>query len=292
RRYVYTDAAGAVDAEIAYRYDRQGNLVMRTSEVDPYSRRFRQWYEYDERGLLERVFAARSLTRPAQPEVTYTYTATGAVASVAFRGSSALPYTYNSRDWLTGIGNVAASSGSFAAAYLHEANGQIAESEYRQYHSPATFKHYKYVYDYDRMGRLLGADSFRRESSAWANGNEFDVFNIAYDANGNLKSLRRRKENGSTIDNLSFSYTSGTNKLNILTDAAGAQASWDASTMLYAYDQRGNVTYREDFGRSHIDYLTYDELNRLTEFKRMGAVPFTTAYRYSAGGERYWKKTA
>src|SRR5690606_7195531 len=146
RRYVYTDAAGAVDAEIAYRYDRQGNLVMRTSEVDPYSRRFRQWYEYDERGLLERVFAARSLTRPAQPEVTYTYTATGAIASVAYRGSSALPYAYNSRDWLTGIGNVAASSGSFAAAYLHEANGQIAESEYRQYASPSSEKRYKYVY--------------------------------------------------------------------------------------------------------------------------------------------------
>src|SRR5690606_7571904 len=164
--------------------------------------------------------------------------------------------------------------------------------QYRQNHSSATFKHYKYVYDYDRMGRLLGVDFRRSEQGGWTNASTFDVSELSYDANGNLLKLKRRPNTGGYIDNLSFAYTSGTNKLNILTDAAGAQASWDASTMLYAYDQRGNVTYREDFGRSHIDYLTYDELNRLTEFKRMGAVPFTTAYRYSAGGERYWKKTA
>ena len=109
--------------------------------------------------------------------------------------------------------------------------------QYRQNHSSATFKHYKYVYDYDRMGRLLGVDFRRSEQGGWTNASTFDVSELSYDANGNLLKLKRRPNTGGYIDNLSFAYTSGTNKLNILTDAAGALASWDASTMLYAYDQ-------------------------------------------------------
>ena len=161
RRYVYTDAAGAVDAEIVYRYDRQGRLRLRTSEVDPYSRRFRQWYEYNERGLLERVYAARSLTRPSNPEVEYTYDAAGQIASTDFEAGSAIPYEYNARGRLTGIADVASGSGTFAAAYAYEPNGLIAESEYRQYASPSSDTYYKYDYAYDKMGRLLEADWYR-----------------------------------------------------------------------------------------------------------------------------------
>jgi len=36
---------------------------------------------------------------------------------------------------------------------------------------------------------------------------------------------------------------------------------------------RGNLTYREDFGRSHFDYLSFDERNHLIEFKRLEANP-------------------
>src|SRR5688572_22027322 len=93
---------------------------------------------------------------------------------------------------------------------LTAVNGQIAESEYRQYHSPATFKHYKYVYDYDRMGRLLGADFRRSEQGGWTNASTFDVSELSYDANGNLLKLKRHPNTGGYIDNLSFAYTSGT----------------------------------------------------------------------------------
>src|SRR5690606_33916776 len=113
--------------------------------------------------------------------------------------------------------------------------------------------------------------------------------NIHYDASGNITALKRWGE-GTLKDDLTFSYTSGTNQLYILTDAAGAQASWDASTTLYYHDPSGNLTYREDFGRTYIDYLTYDERNQLIEFERIGSGGFTTRYRYSADGQRYWKK--
>gem|GEM_PF-5039374 len=51
---------------------------------------------------------------------------------------------------------------------------------------------------------------------------------ITYDPNGNLLTLKRHRETGSVIDNLSYVYDAGTNRLGHADDAVGATSeTWD-----------------------------------------------------------------
>ena len=78
-------------------------------------------------------------------------------------------------------------------------------------------------YVYDAVGRLTSSN---RENS------------ISYDANGNVRSLRRLSAMGTTIANLSMSYTGGGNRLASVTNTG----TEDKGTFSYSYDSSGNLT--------------------------------------------------
>ncbi|MGH8543091.1 MAG: hypothetical protein ACREX3_05550 [Gammaproteobacteria bacterium] len=63
----------------------------------------------------------------------------------------------------------------------------------------------------------------------WSAGSCKRVWNVS----GNIKALQRNRESGSVIDNPTYTYTPGTNRLASVSDAVDAtQEPWDAETGL------------------------------------------------------------
>jgi len=65
----------------------------------------------------------------------------------------------------------------------------------------------------------------------------------AYATTGNLTPLRRSAQSGSNVDNLTYTYTAGTNRLASVaeTGAGTATETWDAEAGSFTYDANGNV---------------------------------------------------
>jgi len=177
--------------------------------------------------------------------VTYTYTATGAIDEIIYRGNTTITHGYDIRDRLTDINNIGSTSGSpFAAQYDYKKNSRIDQASFWNPNISTnmnlTESHRKYTYDYtfDNPGRLIAAD-YKLDGS---NPNAFDLAGITYDANGNILSMQRRGANGALIDDMSYNYTNANNQLTAITDAAGQVHSWDGATGSFTYDDNGNLT--------------------------------------------------
>lgn len=118
----------------------------------------------------------------------------------------------------------------------------------------------KYDYKYDKSDRLLSAVFEQLNPDAtWGNGRaRFDQVlgdgvdpSLAYDLNGNIKRLQNwgLKSGASTqIDNLTYTYISGSNKLRGVAEASGSQDNklgdfTDKNTTAddYGYDPNGNL---------------------------------------------------
>ncbi len=101
---------------------------------------------------------------------------------------------------------------------------------------------------------------------------------IRYDSNGNISSLQRYGNSQSMMDNLSYSYTAGTNRLASITNSVGS------ATQTYTYDANGNATSDSYRG---IGFIVYDINNLpITVYKTSGA---TLQYYYDATGNRIQK---
>jgi lysozyme len=82
------------------------------------------------------------------------------------------------------------------------------------------------------------------------------------------------------VDDLSYTYAAGTNRLSALADAAGVSAeSWDAEAGSFSYDVNGRLLSSPD-GLSGLTYTPDDRVETLTR----GGV--TTRYRFDADGHR------
>lgn len=117
----------------------------------------------------------------------------------------------------------------------------------------------KYDYEYDAANRLLRGDFEQNDNgSSWSNATvNFNVLmgngadpNQAYDANGNIKRMQQwgLKITGSTqIDDLTYNYFSGSNRLQSVADAMVADNKLgdftDKNTTAtdYGYDKNGNL---------------------------------------------------
>lgn len=241
---------------------------------------FYQFYEYNQRGLLSNVFVNTSDSKPSIAEVTYTYTATGAIDNIDYKGSKDANYAYTIRDWVKSINNVGNPGGNFAADYNYFDNGNV---ENAQYHNPqvqtgggpAT---HQWAFGYDGINRLTDAN-FEGSSS------KFDVTGLDYDAAGNLTDLQRNDDSGSLIDNLSYDY-SGSNRLQSVTDAVGSTSEpWDAETVnSFGYDANGNLTSQS----GKLDDIAYEHRNLPTQFAL--ASGDTVIANYNADGQRILKE--
>lgn len=118
------------------------------------------------------------------------------------------------RELLTDIGNGRSAALPFNERYTYFPTGNIQELEYRNTAPLPLEPGYKYIYNYDKANRVTETD-FSLPSGFPS---LYDVSNLSFDDNGNTLIFTRKKENGADIDQLSYSYTLGTNHLQSVDD--------------------------------------------------------------------------
>jgi RHS repeat-associated protein len=252
---------------------------------------FNHWYEHTGRGLLGRVYASTSSGKPSMPDAVYSYRPSGAVASRQFLGGSAGALLYTVREELETIGNPATTTHPFAARYTYHPNGLVSESEFYSAGAPgggaATANRYRYVYgagQYDALGRLLGA-TYQGWTGSWSSTLAHNLTGISYDPSGNITAMRRYREDGTLIDDLTYSYPGSSNRLSSVTDAASATLGWDAQSGSFTYDANGNMTSSP--APYSVTGAAYDHRNLPTALTSGST---TTAYRYNHAGQRTHKR--
>jgi len=94
--------------------------------------------------------------------------------------------------------------------HTYNNNSTINQAQYHQPSSPHTYKRYRYEHTYDNRNQLKSAN-YKHYFSAiatWQDPVDYDVTNIRYDRDGNLKSLERQM-NGNYVD-FEYSHAYGT----------------------------------------------------------------------------------
>ncbi len=140
-----------------------------------------------------------------------------------------------------------------------------------------------YRYSYDRMNRLTAAQ-YLGKATSWVTKDAYSVSNLAYDLNGNIKSLKRNDQSGGVMDNLSYDYTNRGNQLSAVTDNGGSDegfADGHTGSGDYFYDQNGNLT--KDLNKK-ISSIAYNYLNLPAEVVIDGKG--TIKYTYDAAGTK------
>lgn len=162
----------------------------------------------------------------------------------------------------------------------------MAEAEVYSAGSPIGLNRYDYVPTYGALNRMTSADYWSWNGTSFVVTARYDVAGITYDAAGNLTALQRRNELGTVIDQLSYAYPAGSNRLSAVTDAWGGNAeTWDAETGSFTYDPNGNMlTGPAPYAMSAV---TYDHQNLPLSLTSNGT---TTVYRYTEAGQRIAKQ--
>ena len=276
---------GLGQVTLRYRRDRQGRVTRQTAKLQRSGKTFHQWYEYNERGLVERVAAGASASGSTRI-VSYTYAPDGQVDTTDWEGvSGQIARRYNDRGWLTGIGDLGAPTG-FAAGYDYFPDGNV---ETMESNAPGNSS-LTYYYSYDALDRLELA------SNGTSLGGRYDVQGIRYDRNGNLEGLVRYGKDGETVDDLAYTYADeqggqSPNRLASISDAVAdaSRHGWDAGSGSFEYDAAGRMLQAP--APTGLEAVSYNAQGLPEAMALGGAEGETTlTYRYTADGQRTYKK--
>ena len=192
----------------------------------------------------------------------YTYDALGR-QSTKKQGTDTSTYSYNIRNWLTGI-----SSTKFTQTlgYGSDYNGNISSINWN-----ANGSSHSYTFTYDGVNRMLNATH--------GTGAYTEKVTL-YDKNGNIKALQRYG-NG-LIDNLTYTYSG--NQLTRVDDATGNAAGFSNGASVaneYTYDNNGNLTKDSNKGITNIAYNCLNLPSKVTFSDGS-----TITYTYAADGTK------
>jgi RHS repeat-associated protein len=197
------------------------------------------------------------------------------------------------------IGDTTKTSSILAALNTNAAplfNGNIAAmaANLPKFGSPRV-----YNYHYDQLNRLVNMDAYTGLSPTSGTFTPVSITDykesVAYDPNGNIRTYLRNGDAARTaMDNLSYTYNSGTNQLNKVSDAAAdATTNYSQYNDLrtgqpnnnYRYDAIGNLVADSSEGISRIDWTVYGKINYIVKSAD------TIRYGYDAAGNRIMKQT-
>ena len=217
KQVVIEGLAGAKTA--TYHHDLAGRVTLLVYPDGTQAR-----YAYDSAGRLSRVWDAQGNTLAA-----FTHTAAGNIAAHVV-GSDVVTgtYTYNPRDWVTGINY----AGTFSDTLTYDLAGNVTRQRYQ--HGTAAAKTADYAYD--NLYRITGFDLTGGVSE-----------DFTYDRSGNIKTVA---SGGSATLTYNYSPASTPNRLDSLA-VAGAitRYTYNANgwmtgrgTAALTYDYRGLTT--------------------------------------------------
>jgi len=221
--------------------------------------------------------------------------------------SYALTYFNNStkKDYKA-INGVSGASTDFVAAApsvqspdLYNGNIRQMASSYLDASAPSKTYSLKSLlrnFTYDQLNRIETAganDNLNAGTNAWGTTSSSSLYteSFTYDQNGNILNAQRNgNQSGSyAMDNLTYHYVSGTNKLEYVTDAvSGDPYSSDISNQSagnYDYDAIGNLVKDNAEGISNIDWTVYGKIKQITFSNGKPNLLF----KYDASGNRISK---
>lgn len=259
-------------------HQKQGNNVQSHTQLTK--------YVYDHAGRVLSV--TKKLDNTAEKTISqYTYNELGQLQSkIIGANMETQHYSYNIRGWLTGINenyiNTAGSTANYFGESLsydygftnNQLNGAIAGAKWKAAGDGIARA---YGFSYDKANRLKTADFSQQNqgSTVWANGTvDFSVSGLAYDANGNILSMKQRGlklGSSATIDSLTYQYFTNSNQLQKVADGIADMSPMGdfkdtaLSSDDYTYDVNGNIT--RDYNRhmhttANTDGAVYNFLNK------------------------------
>jgi RHS repeat-associated protein len=245
-------------------------------------------------------------------------------------------YSYNIRGWLKGMNKDYANNDNSGGANNRwfgmdlsydwgfgnsQLNGNIAGLKWR---SKGDGKQRSYGFGYDPVNRLLFADFNQNKGGIWdkSAGINYTVTmgdgitpESAYDANGNIQAVLQMGwklgGNNAPIDQLTYTYSTNSNKLLNVIDAQNDPLTTlgdfrtsslspystgkTTSAVDYYYDVNGNLTrdLNKDIGSQTADGIVYNHLNlpwQVTVRSATGTKG-TITYIYDAAGTKLKKTT-
>lgn len=248
-----------------------------TELIHPVNMTIRKMYYYNRAGLLSSI--SQQIDNGATVTLaSYRYDELGRKSGVHFPAipDAGQDYRYTIRGWLAEIGS--SSPGLFSQILRYQESGKrwdgnITAAGWTGIDGTVR----QYSYSYDKPGRLLQA-AYKVATSAGEN-NRYSMDQISYDANGNIKSLRRRgartEKEYAVVDNLKYEYDSNVmlgeygNQLTRVKDSQykktyiSSDFKPNQANGLYRYDANGNQQTNQDKG---LTAISYNHLNLPQEF--------------------------
>ena len=280
-------------------------LVTKKNGVNPMGHTFCNQYTYDA------AFRMTGIKDNVDGNVitvdTLKYDEIGHLATKVLGGGiDSLVYSYNIRDWVTGINKNyvgATANDYFGMEIAYDKQTSASTTTYARAQFAGNVTGYiwksagdainrKYDFTYDTVNRLTAANFLQNPSgSTWnTTAMDYSVGSLTYDANGNILSMNQKGFKvgapGGLIDNLTYSYNTSSNQLLGVNDGANDTAStlgdfhykaYNANQ--YTYDVNGNLKVD---GNKGIDSIQYNFLNlpQYIHIKSKG----TITYAYDAHG--------
>lgn len=262
-----------------YKYNRIGQLTSVSSGTDSKIVTPQAGYTYYESGALKR----RILYRPNQG-TDYVYNLAGQLKAINHPSLTAskdpggdandvfgMQIDYHDDDYERSSGTNVVSSQQGQDRF----DGNIKGIRWatKTVDANPNSSHSAFLYQYNKNNWLAAADFGSAVNSGNitlnAQGN-YAVNNLSYDANGNLLSLTRNKDNstGSNLmDDFSYHYTSGTNRLSHIDDAVSASLTDDLDDQAagnYEYNSIGQLVKNQ---QDNIEYI-YNAAGLVTAIKK------------------------
>ncbi len=193
----------------------------------------------------------------------------------------------------------AGSAFSSSAANLYNGNIRLSTTAIKgvQVSNPTANVVLGASYHYDQLSRLKSMKTFfgpaldNGTASDWIGATASNAYSmtLAYDRNGNIKTLNRYGQSPTAmLDQLTYNYTTNTNKLHQVTEGAGVATIDDISNTQnpnnYQYDYLGQLTKDVSEGITDMNWRKGDR--KLRSMKRNNNV---TSFLYDPLGRRIAK---
>ncbi|HCT30065.1 MAG TPA: hypothetical protein DIW31_04905 [Bacteroidales bacterium] len=272
-----------------YRFNGLVDQILESQTLNGITTEYSSYFTYDQSGRLrkkeQQIVGDNDNSRVTIAEMTYNEL--GQLTDKKLHGGAqSVDYKYNIRGWLTQINDPTnlANDGTGDSADLFAMNLKYNDTD-AELGTTAQFNgnisamvwntkdkaKSAYTFGYDGLNRLKVSDyKLSTGICSYAESAAYEEKDLTYDLNGNITHLFRSNNNGSLLNDFTYSYN-GTNQLQSLSGSAN-----------FIYDKNGNMTTDGLKGFT----VSYNMLNLPSSIAKGGE---SVSYIYNASGVKLAK---